>query len=156
MREAHRIAQSVGDSQDGIGASKPASIISLPYPSLGSLFKGRDEFSEGLHASLSRGSGRNAIVGSAVYGLGGIGKPGPQSNMRGRTRTTIRAGVLIADTPKRCGRPTLRRSSGRGAEPAEQHAAEEGVRLKRCRLLAASGGGSHLDSLDMPEALESG
>jgi Domain of unknown function (DUF4062) len=52
-------------------AGKP---IALPYPPLGSLFKGRDAFLNDLHASLSRGSGRTAIVGSALYGLGGIGK----------------------------------------------------------------------------------
>jgi len=48
--------------------------IILPYASLGGLFKGRDEFLKELHASLSRGRGRKAIVGSALYGLGGIGK----------------------------------------------------------------------------------
>jgi hypothetical protein len=48
--------------------------IYLPYPSLGGLFKGRDEFLKELHTSLSRGIGRTAIVGSALYGLGGIGK----------------------------------------------------------------------------------
>jgi hypothetical protein len=48
--------------------------IALPYSSLGGLFKGRDEFLKELHASVSRGSGRTAIVGSVLYGLGGIGK----------------------------------------------------------------------------------
>jgi hypothetical protein len=47
--------------------------IELP-PSLGDLFKGRDEFLKELHESLSRRSGRAAIVGRALYGLGGIGK----------------------------------------------------------------------------------
>jgi tetratricopeptide (TPR) repeat protein len=74
LREAHRSARVSEATQDGTGASEWASIISLPYPSLGSLFKGRDAFLKDLHASLSRGSGRTAIVGSAVYGLGGIGK----------------------------------------------------------------------------------
>jgi hypothetical protein len=48
--------------------------IALPFPSLGDLFKGRHEFLKELHGSLSRGSGHTAIVGSALYGLGGIGK----------------------------------------------------------------------------------
>src|SRR5258708_12720305 len=78
LREAHRAARASEIAQDGTDASKwaskPASIIPLRYPSLGSLCKGRDEFLKNLHASLSRGSGRTAIVGSAVYGLGGIGK----------------------------------------------------------------------------------
>jgi hypothetical protein len=48
--------------------------IALPYPSLGRLFKGRDEFLKRLRESLTRGAGRAAIVSSALYGLGGIGK----------------------------------------------------------------------------------
>jgi tetratricopeptide (TPR) repeat protein len=48
--------------------------IALPYLSLGSLFKGRDAFLTDLHKSLNRSAGRTAIVGSVLYGLGGIGK----------------------------------------------------------------------------------
>ena len=47
----------------------------MPYPSLGSLFKGRGDFVQKLHDSLTRRSnGRAAIVSEAIYGLGGIGK----------------------------------------------------------------------------------
>src|SRR5262249_39318062 len=48
----------------------------LPYPSLGTLFKGRDEFLDRLRASLTRpGDGRAAaITGKALHGLGGVGK----------------------------------------------------------------------------------
>jgi tetratricopeptide (TPR) repeat protein len=53
-------------------AAKP---IVLPYPSIGDLFKGRDEFMQRLHESLTRArGGRTAIVSQALYGLGGIGK----------------------------------------------------------------------------------
>jgi tetratricopeptide (TPR) repeat protein len=53
-------------------ATKP---IVLPYPSIGGLFKGRDEFMQRLHDSLTRArGGRTAIVSQALYGLGGIGK----------------------------------------------------------------------------------
>jgi tetratricopeptide (TPR) repeat protein len=49
--------------------------IALPYPSIGDLFKGRDEFMQRLHDSLTRSrGGRTAIVSQALYGLGGIGK----------------------------------------------------------------------------------
>ncbi|MEN8260042.1 MAG: tetratricopeptide repeat protein [Pseudomonadota bacterium] len=49
--------------------------ILLPYPSLGTLFKGRNEFLEQLRASLTQASeGATAIVGKAVHGLGGVGK----------------------------------------------------------------------------------
>jgi tetratricopeptide (TPR) repeat protein len=53
-------------------AAKP---VVLPYPSIGDLFKGRDEFMQRLHESLTRArGGRTAIVSQALYGLGGIGK----------------------------------------------------------------------------------
>jgi hypothetical protein len=49
-------------------AGKP---IVLPYPSIGDLFKGRDEFVQRLHESLTRARGQRAI---ALFGLGGVGK----------------------------------------------------------------------------------
>jgi tetratricopeptide (TPR) repeat protein len=50
-------------------------LIALPYPSLGTLFKGRDGFLRRLRASLTRADGRTAaIAGRAVHGLGGVGK----------------------------------------------------------------------------------
>jgi tetratricopeptide (TPR) repeat protein len=52
--------------------------VVLPYPSLGGLFKGRDEFLRRLRESLIAGGqgyvSHAAIVSQAVYGLGGIGK----------------------------------------------------------------------------------
>jgi tetratricopeptide (TPR) repeat protein len=51
-------------------APKP---IVLPYPSIGSLFKGRDGFMCRLRESLTR-CGQTAIVSQALCGLGGIGK----------------------------------------------------------------------------------
>ena len=53
-------------------ADKPKN---LPYASLGSLFKGRDEFLARLRASLQKpGGGKAAIVSGALYGMGGVGK----------------------------------------------------------------------------------
>ncbi len=47
----------------------------LPFASLGSLFKGREETLDKLHEALSADkSGATAIVGRALHGLGGIGK----------------------------------------------------------------------------------
>jgi hypothetical protein len=49
--------------------------IVLPYPSLGTLFKGREAFLRRLRASLTRADGGTAaIAGRAVHGLGGVGK----------------------------------------------------------------------------------
>ncbi len=53
----------------------PDKLILLPYPSLGTLFKGREAFLRGLRASLTRADGgAAAIAGRAVHGLGGVGK----------------------------------------------------------------------------------
>ena len=51
-------------------------IIHLPYPSIGTLFKGREAFLDQLRQSLQRdvGGTATAITGKAVHGLGGVGK----------------------------------------------------------------------------------
>jgi hypothetical protein len=54
---------------------QPTKPMVLPYPSIGELFKGRDEFMRRLHDSLTRSrAARTAIFSQALYGLGGIGK----------------------------------------------------------------------------------
>jgi hypothetical protein len=58
--------------QDWTTSERPKPIA-LPYPSIGNLFKGREEFLQGLGESLKQG-GHTAIVSHAIYGLGGIGK----------------------------------------------------------------------------------
>jgi tetratricopeptide (TPR) repeat protein len=131
--------------------------IALPYPSLGSLFKGRDEFLKGLHASLSRGSGRTAIVGSAVYGLGGIGKTRAAVEYAWAHQADYTALLfVIAETPE-----ALRRNLAALAGPlvlnlAEQHATEEDVRLKAVLdwLKEHPGWFLILDNLDTEAALE--
>jgi hypothetical protein len=56
----------------------PASVldqpISLPYQSIGTLFKGRDQFLRDLRASLLGSTAATAIVSNALLGMGGIGK----------------------------------------------------------------------------------
>ena len=52
-------------------APKP---IVLPYPSIGDLFKGRDDFMRRFHESVTRSRGARTAIVNAVYGLGGIGK----------------------------------------------------------------------------------
>jgi hypothetical protein len=105
--------------------------IALPYSSLGGLFKGRDEFLKELHASLSRSSGRTAIVGSALYGLGGIGKTRAAVEYAWAHQDDYTALLfVIAETPE-----ALRRNLAAFVDPLilnlpEQHATEEDVRLK--------------------------
>jgi Domain of unknown function (DUF4062) len=48
--------------------------IVLPYPSIGTLFKGRDAFLSRLRDSFGRANGAATIAGRAVHGMGGVGK----------------------------------------------------------------------------------
>jgi tetratricopeptide (TPR) repeat protein len=135
-------------------AGKP---IALPYPSLGSLFKGRDAFLKELHASLSRGSGRTAIVGSALYGLGGIGKTRAAVEYAWAHQQDYTALLfVIAETPEalRCNLAAL--AGPLVLNLPEQHATEEDVRLKGVLdwLKEHPGWFLILDNLDAPEALE--
>src|SRR5712671_6051259 len=131
--------------------------IALPYPTLGSLFKGRDAFLKDLHASLSRGSGRTAIVGSALYGLGGIGKTRAAVEYAWTHQDDYTALLfVIAETSE-----ALRRNLAALAGPlvlnlAEQHAIEEDVRLKAVLdwLKRHPGWLLILDNLDTEAALE--
>lgn len=71
------IAKRLGPKQDApIGAPKRPKPIALPYGSIGTLFKGRDEFMVELRRSLARATARPAmaVVSKAVHGLGGVGK----------------------------------------------------------------------------------
>ena len=81
----------------------PGKPIVLPYPSLGTLFKGRDTFLRNLMASLTRdGGGRAAIAGRAVHGLGGVGKTRAAVEYAWAHRDDYTALALLeAETPER-------------------------------------------------------
>jgi tetratricopeptide (TPR) repeat protein len=131
--------------------------IALPYPSLGSLFKGRDEFLKELHASLSRGSGRTAIVGSALYGLGGIGKTRAAVEYAWAHHHDYAALLfVIAETPEALQRNLAAMVGPLVLNLPEQHETEENVRLRAVLdwLKEYPGWLLILDSLDTPEALE--
>jgi tetratricopeptide (TPR) repeat protein len=130
--------------------------IGLPYPSLGSLFKGRDAFLRDLHKSLTQGAGRTAITGSALHS-GGIGKTRAAVEYAWAHETGYTALLfVIADTPE-----ALRRNLAALAGPLalnlpQQHAAEEDVRLAAVvdRLRRNPGWLLILDNLDTEEALK--
>jgi hypothetical protein len=133
-------------------AGKP---IALPYPSLGGLFKGRDKFLKELHASLSRGIGRTALVGSALYGLGGIGKTRAAVEYAWAHQEYTALLFVIAETPE-----ALRRNLAAFVGPLvlnlpEQSVAEEAVRLKAVLdwLKEHPGWFLVLDNLDTEQAL---
>jgi tetratricopeptide (TPR) repeat protein len=130
--------------------------IVLPYPSLGTLFKGRDRFMTRLRTSLTRpGGGTAAIAGSALHGLGGVGK----------TRTAVEyawthAGdytallLLDAETPEKL-------DSGLAAltgplRLAEHAATEQAVRVEAALawLNANPGWFLILDNIDSAAALD--
>jgi len=133
-----------------------AKPIDLPYPPLGNLFKGRDDFLRDLHKSLTRGAGRTAIVSSALYGLGGVGKTRAAVEYAWAHQDDYSALLfVIAETPE-----ALRRNLAALARPLvlnlpEHKADEEEIRIKAVLdwlkehptwLLI-------LDNLDTPEAL---
>jgi tetratricopeptide (TPR) repeat protein len=107
-------------------------IVQLPYPSLGSLFKGREPFLEQLRASLERGAdGRaTAVVGKALHGLGGVGKTRLAVEYAWQHQDDYHALLFVpAQTPQ-----DLRRNLAALCGPlvldlAEQAATEEEVRL---------------------------
>jgi tetratricopeptide (TPR) repeat protein len=131
--------------------------IALPYPTLGTLFKGRAAFLQDLHASLTRGPGRTAITGSALYGLGGIGKTRAAVEYAWAHEADYTALLfVIADTPE-----ALRRNLAALAGPLvlnlpEQHATEEAVRVAAVRdwLKLHPGWLLILDNLDTAEAVK--
>jgi len=129
--------------------------IVLPYASLGSLFKGRDEFLRRLRESLTReNGGRTAIVSKALYGMGGIGKTRAAVEYAWAHREDYSALLFAqADTPEE-----LRSNLANLAGPLlldEREAPEEEVRLNRVLAWLASNPDWLLifDNIDTPIAL---
>jgi tetratricopeptide (TPR) repeat protein len=134
-----------------------AKPIDLPYQPLGKLFKGRDDFLKDLHKSLTRGAGRTAIVSSALYGLGGVGKTRAAVEYAWAHEDDYSALLfVIAETPE-----ALRRNLAALARPLvlnlpEHKADEEEIRIKAVLdwLKEHPTWFLILDNLDTPEALE--
>jgi tetratricopeptide (TPR) repeat protein len=85
--------------EEWTNSKRPKPIV-LPYPSLGDLFKGRDEFLRRLSDGLHR-RGHTAIVSSALYGLGGIGKTRAAVEYAWGHRDTYSALLfVVAETPE--------------------------------------------------------
>jgi tetratricopeptide (TPR) repeat protein len=83
--------------EEWTNAKRPKPIV-LPYPSIGELFKGRDEFLSRMRESLERGR-QAAIVSQALHGLGGIGKTRAAVEYAWAQRDAYRALLfVVADT----------------------------------------------------------
>ncbi len=131
----------------GLGLLTPQEArrpIWLPYPSMDTLFKGRDDFLKQLRDSLRRTSERQAtaITGRAVHGMGGVGKTRLAVEYAWRHAEDYSALLFVtADSPE-----NLRRNLAELAGPlvldlAEQAATEEEVRVAAAvRWLAAHPG----------------
>ena len=159
LREAHRKARNpgaAGPAEDVVPAPTRAKPIGLPYPPLGSLFKGRDDFLKQLHQSLTGGAGRTAIVSSAVYGLGGVGKTRAAVEYAWAHEKDYTALLfVIAQTPE-----ALRRNLAALTGPLVLNLPEHGADKEDIRIQAAldwlkahPGWFLILDDLDTPEVL---
>ena len=109
-----------------------AKPILLPYPSLGTLFKGRAAFIERVRESLTRAADRGlAVVATALYGLGGIGKTRAAVEYAWAFQETYAALLfVIAETPEALQRDLAALTGERYLNLPEQGEKEEGARLR--------------------------
>jgi len=115
-----------------LGRPKP---VVLPYPSLGELFKGRDEWLSRLDESLRRAvpGGATAIVGRVVHGLGGVGKTRLAVEYAWRHVDDHTALLFVtAETPEALQRNLAALCGDAALDLPEQAVAQEDVRLAAC------------------------
>ena len=77
FKSVEHLTQQVAEIRfPGLEAERPRKPQNLPYPSLGTLFKGREDFLAALRGRLEGSPGWAAAVVAtqAIHGLGGIGK----------------------------------------------------------------------------------
>jgi tetratricopeptide (TPR) repeat protein len=136
---------------------RPKPIV-LPYPSLGTLFKGRAAFIERVRESLTRAAdGGLAVIATALYGLGGIGKTRAAVEYAWAFQEEYTALLLvIADTPEALHRNLAALTDERYLNLPEQAEKEEGARLRAVLdwLRANPGWLLILDNIDTNAALE--
>jgi hypothetical protein len=135
---------------------RPKPIV-LPYPSLGSLFKGRVAFIERARASLTRAAdGGLAVVATALYGLGGIGKTRAAVEYAWAFQEKYTALLfVIAEAPEALRRNLAALTGERYLNLPEQVEKEEGARLRGVLdwLRANHGWLLILDNIDTPQPL---
>jgi hypothetical protein len=134
---------------------RPIKPILLPHPSLGTLFKGRAAFIERVRESLTRAAdGGLAVVATALYGLGDIGKTRAAVEYAWAFQEKYTALLfIIAETPEAV-RRNLAALAGLLDLP-EQAEKDEGTRLRAVLdwLRANPGWLLILDNIDTPQAL---
>lgn len=144
-----------------LGRPKP---ISLPYQSLGALFKGRDDFLQRLRDSLGpiaetgTHPRASALVGRAVRGLGGIGKTRTAVEYAWRHRDDYSALLFVgAETPADLQRNLANLCGPLVLDLPEQGATEETTRVAATLRWLQDNPGWFLiiDNIDSKESAES-
>ena len=136
-------------------AAPPRRIVQLPYPSIGTLFKGRDAFLQRLREQLQQYGHTTVVAKQAIHGLGGVGKTRLAIEYAWQHEADYTAILFLgADSPA-----SLRQNLAALCGPlvldlAEQTAKEEEVRVEAAlRWLHGNPGWFLiLDNVDTPEA----
>ncbi|ADJ28834.1 tetratricopeptide TPR_2 repeat protein [Nitrosococcus watsonii C-113] len=105
--------------------------LSLPYASLGTLFKGRKAFLQQLHTSLTKATGKaTAVVGKTVHGLGGVGKTRLAVEYAWQHRDEYSAVLFVtADSPTNLQRNLAELSGPLVLNLPERESPEEAVQM---------------------------
>jgi len=133
--------------------------IHLPYPSIGTLFKGRDEFMEQLRASLRSSTHHRAtaIMGKALHGLGGVGKTRLAVEYAWQYADEFSAVLCVtADSPENLNRNLAELTGPMVLDLAEHSATEQEVRVAAALRWLQSHPGWFLilDNVDTEEAVD--
>jgi hypothetical protein len=141
-------------------------INNLPYASLGTLFKGREEFLKQLRQTLGEAEprGHQRVVAitapaavAAVHGLGGVGKTRAALEYAHRHADDYTALLFVeADTPEKFDANLANLCGAAVLNLAEQDASETAVKVNAVRewLTHHPGWFLILDNVDSPEAAE--
>ena len=129
----------------------------LPYPSIGTLFKGREEFLKQLHRQLQQRTVSAIVARQAIHGLGGVGKTRLAVEYAWSHQDVYTALLFVgADTAA-----TFRQNLATLCGPlvlnlTEQSQAEEEVQVAAALrwLRAHPGWFLIIDNVDTPEAAE--